>query len=289
VLPALTTPFENGDVAPQQLYANILRYERHGLAGYLLLGSTAEAVFLDDDERARLLAAARRAIPSGATMVAGVHAESTRGAIRQARQASDFGADAALVLTPHYFRDRMTDAALVEHYERIADDASIPLLLYNVPKFTGLTLPPSAAETLSRHPNVVGMKESSGDVAYLREIRSRTADDFAILGGHAGTLVEALSAGAVGGILAAAVAVPEVLVELVEGHPGTDALQRELNPQLDRLMRHGVPGLKAACDYRGLHGGPPRRPLLPADETARSEVRRVVDGLVEAGAIAREL
>jgi 4-hydroxy-2-oxoglutarate aldolase len=296
IIPALTTPFAAGSIAADRLRRNVDSYDHAGLAGYLVLGSTGEAVLLDEGERRGLLEAARTAIPRGKPMIAGVTAESTVEARKQVEVAAGCGADFALVGTPHYFRDQMTRDALTAHYLEIADGSPIPLLLYNVPKFTGLALPLEVVAEVGRHENVAGLKESSGDRAYLRAALGCAGDDFRILCGASARVGEALAAGATGAILAVACFLPEPFVEIARttwsgDTSAAEALQRAVDDSVAKVAgEYGVPGIKAAMDLRGLYGGPPRSPLRPVSRDVRRGIEAQIDALVDLGLIGgREL
>lgn len=287
VFPALTTPLVQGWVATDRLRDNLERYERVGLAGYLVLGSTGEAAYLDEAERGLAVQTLRRCLPRERTVIAGVNAEATVAAIHQAEEAARLGANAVLVLTPHYFATAMTAEALEAHYLAVAEESPVPVVLYNVPKFTGVELPAAVVETLAGHDNVLGMKDSSGRPAYLLDVLARVPSQFQVLCGDAALFPTAIQAGAVGGILAAATAVPEPFVEVFRG------LDRDETARAMSLHRaamsglshgigvHGVAGFKAAMDYRGLYGGPPRPPLRPVGDEARAAIEAAVDALVE--------
>ena len=282
VLPALTTPFDGGEVSPQRLQRNLAKYERIDLSGYLILGSTGEAPLLDPSERRVLLEAAREAIPADKPLIAGVSAESTRDAESQARVAAECGADLLLVSTPHYFRAAMTHEALTGHFLRLADASAVPLLLYNVPKFTGFVMPVETVGELSRHENIAGIKESSGDIDYLERIREAAVPDFTIVCGNARRLPRALAAGACAAILAAASAIPEPFIEITR--------RPELHESLLAVgplpgVDLGVAAIKAAMDLRGLHGGNPRSPLRPLDPATLQTLERSLTDLASAGLI----
>jgi 4-hydroxy-2-oxoglutarate aldolase len=290
ILP-LTTPFAGDAVDTAALAANIARYERHGLAGYLLLGSTGEAALLDEDEKLALLRAARAAIPREKVMLAGVGLESTRATVRLARAAGEAGADALLVLTPFFFRGRMSADALRCHFEAVADAAPVPVLLYNVPVHTSLVIPPAVVGELARHSNVAGLKDSSGDLPWLLDVLGRVPAGFRVLCGSAAAFVSELSAGAVGGILAVGNALPEPLVDLHRRHLAGDAasalaLQKALiGPVRTIVNALGIAGIKAVMDLRGLRGGPPRPPLQPLVAAELAELRAELDRLVASGVI----
>ncbi len=288
VLAALTTPFSDGEVCLDALYSNLQRYECLALGGYLLLGSTGEALLLEEQERCDLLERAREAIPASKPLIVGVTAESTRGAVRQAARLADLGADAALVSTPHYFRAQMTSAALAHHFQAIADGSPVPVLLYNVPKFTGLSIPVDVVCGASRHENVVGLKDSSGDLEYLGRVLAGSRPGFRVLCGDAPVLRDALAAGAAGAILAAATFMPEPLIDIAAGgRPPSDDL-REVVAAAKRVTgRFGVSGIKAAVDLRGLQGGSVRSPLVPLEAQARREIERLIVRLVDRGILPR--
>jgi 4-hydroxy-2-oxoglutarate aldolase len=289
IFPPLTTPFVDGRVALDLLAANIARYQRHRLAGYLVLGSTGEAALLEDAERLAVLHAARAAIPADRAMIAGVGLESTDATIRLAATAADCGADALLVVTPSYFRAQMGEAALVRHFTAVADAAPRPILLYNVPKFTGVVIPPAAVARLADHPNIAGLKDSSGDLGWLLAVLALVPSSFQVLCGAANVIQPALAAGAAGGILAFADVAPEPCVALYEMQRAgrTDdalALQKRLLPAIALLVGSlGVAGIKAGMDQRGLAGGPPRAPLMPLAETDRGAVRECLTALAAQG------
>jgi len=292
VFAPVTTPFDDrggGDAGA--LAENLARYESHGVAGYLLLGSTGEAAYLEEEEKLEVLRAARRAVPDGRLLLAGVGLESTAATIRLAALARDCGADLALVITPFYFRSGMSEAALTRHYETVADASPIPILLYNVPKFTGLVLPASVAAALSMHPNVAGLKDSGSDLAWMLDVLDHVPASFRVLCGSVSIFESALAAGAMGGVLAAADVFPEPLIALHRAHVARDESRaRQLQAALTEAGRlivdaAGVPGIKAAMDARGMRGGAPRPPLLPASSDERESIRRELARLVEAGTV----
>ncbi|MFZ5788075.1 MAG: dihydrodipicolinate synthase family protein [Acidobacteriota bacterium] len=291
VFPPITTPFTDGAVDAGKLAENIRRYERCGLAGYLLLGSTGEAAALDEGEREVVLRAARAAVPRGRPLIAGVGMESTAATVRTARTAARCGADFVLVVTPFYFRSRMTEAALERHFATVADASPVPVLLYNVPMVTGVTIPPALVGTLAKHPNVLGLKDSSGDLTWLVDVFGRVPESFSVLCGHALAFQSGLAAGACGGILAVADVVPEPFVRLHALHRSGDTsgallLQRRLVATVRAFVdAYGVAGVKAAMDLRGLHGGDPRPPLLPASGPETEILRRRLEECVAAGLI----
>lgn len=282
ILPPVVTPFRpDGTVDTVAFEANLDAYAAFELSGYLVLGSNGEAASLDEHERLELVRLAR-ARAGRRVLLCGTGLESTRATLAFTRRAADAGADAALVLTPHYYRALMTAEALRRHFEAVAEASPIPVLLYSVPQFTGLTFPPALAAALAGHPNVIGMKESSGDLTLLARIVDSVPASFAVVCGSAPVLYPALCLGAAAGILAVACCAPRAVLALEAAfrsgdHDRARALQRALTPLATAVgPTYGVPGLKAAMDLAGLRGGDPRAPLLPLPDPARDELRRLL-------------
>ncbi|HEX2446420.1 MAG TPA: dihydrodipicolinate synthase family protein [Vicinamibacterales bacterium] len=279
VFPPLTTPFDAaGRIDEAGLKSNVARYARTALTGVVALGSNGEAPFLDETESVRVVEIIRGELPRTKILIAGAGRESTRATIDAARRAASAGADAVLVRPPSYYKSRMTTDVLVAHYSNVADESPVPVVLYNVPAFTGLDLPAAAVERLAHHPNIVGVKESAGDVDRIAEDVSKVAQDFAVLCGSMPVFYSSLKAGAAGGVVALACALPDECVELFElfasgRQDEAAALQQSLTP-LAKLVTsvHGVPGLKAALDLAGFTGGLPRPPLGPASREAVGEI-----------------
>lgn len=266
----IVTPFTSaGDLDERGLRANIDRYLASRLTGLVVLGSNGEAAQLDDEEADRAIAVAREQVPRGRPLLVGAGRESTRATVAAVKRAAARGADAVMVRTPSFYKPQMTSETLVRHFTEVADASSVPVLLYNVAMYTGVNLLPDAVDSLSRHPNIVGIKESGNDVLHLGDYLLRAAPGFTVLAGAGPSVFSAIAAGAHGAVLALAGLVPDECVTLVEHvHAGRidegRALQRRLLP-LARAIGpvHGVPGLKAALDLMGLAGGPPRLPLRP--------------------------
>jgi len=283
VVPPLVTPFRaDGTIDLAAFEANIESLAGSGLAGFLVLGSNGEAAGLEDGEKLELIAAARRLTP-GRFLLVGTGTESTRGTVALTRKAADRGADAALVLTPHFYRGRMTSEALLRYFEAVADASPIPVYLYSVPAFTGLPWPSGLAPALSGHPRIAGMKESSGDIGLLGRIIASVPPSFEVLCGNAPVFYPALCVGAQAGILAVANCAPGVVLALYEAfvageHVRARRLQEALTPLAVAVTSTwGVAGLKAAMDLAGLRGGDVRGPLMPAPEAARKEIGPLLD------------
>ena len=282
----IVTPFTASDeVDEAALRRNVARWMTTPLHGLVVLGSNGEAPQLDDDEADRVVAAARQEVPRDRPFLVGTGRESTRATITATRRAADLGADAVLVRTPSFFKPQLTTEIFVRHYTDVADTSPVPVLLYNVTMFTGVSLHPDAVERLGRHPNIIGMKESGSDIGLLSEYLARTPDDFTVLGGSATMLVHSLSAGCDGAIIALAALLPEACVSLWrhvrDGRfAEAQALQRTLTPIARSVGGgYGVPGLKAALELMGYTGGFPRPPLRPAPADAIDSIRRQLETL----------
>jgi 4-hydroxy-2-oxoglutarate aldolase len=291
IFPALTTPFDaDGAVASGRLKENIARYNRLPLAGYVAVGSTGESVLLSRAEVEQVFTAVRESAAPGKILIAGVGSESTPETISRAKAAATIGFDIALVKTPSFFKSALTPDALVEHYRRVADASTIPVVLYAIPQFTGVALEPDLVARLAGHPNIIGLKESSGNVQRVGEIVAAVPPEFQVLVGSADTLYASLTLGAVGGILALADCLPELCLELYGAFAADQtATARELNrrilPASKKLVRQlGIAGVKAAMDYRGYYGGPVRGPLLPLSAAQKREAEAVVNSLVATAA-----
>jgi 4-hydroxy-2-oxoglutarate aldolase len=285
VFAALTTPFAGDGIAVEDLKKNILHYNTTGLAGYVVLGSTGEAVFLDDDEAETVLGAARAAAAPGKTIIAGASRESTKLTGEFVRRLAGLGADAALIKPPHYYKAAMNQDALKRYFFEVADTSPVPVLIYNIPQNTGVPLEPSTIIELSRHPQIGGIKDSSGRLSNLTEVIIGVRPDFYFLLGAGGLFLAGLLMGASGGILALAAAVPDLCVEIHSlFRRGKLAEARKLQLDLVPLNKaltetRGIPAIKYALDLLGYSGGPPRSPLRPLDEDGKAHIRQLLDTL----------
>ncbi|MBN1937170.1 MAG: dihydrodipicolinate synthase family protein [Anaerolineae bacterium] len=283
VFPPIPTPFDAaGQVDHGALAENLARWNAHALSGYAILGSNGEAAYLDETEKIEVLKTARQAIPANKLLIAGTGCESTRATIALTKQAADIGADVALAITPHFFGAQMTPDSLVAHYNAVADASSLPVLLYNVPKFTHVDMDAATVARAAAHPNIIGIKDSSGNINKLADIVRLTGDDFQVLAGSAGFFFAALTLGAVGGVLALANVAPQQAIDiltLVQSGRWAEAaeLQRRMLP-VDAAItaRFGVAGLKAALDMLGFVGGAVRLPLLDLNQADRDRLREVL-------------
>jgi len=283
IMPPIPTPFDAaGDVHHGALVENLERWNQYDLRGYVVLGSNGEGVYLDEAEKVQVWETARRAIPADKLLVAGTGAESTRQTIAITRRAADAGADAALVVTPHYYGPKMTPDSLVQHYVKVADASPIPILIYNVPKFTNVNMDAAAVARAAEHPNIAGIKDTSGNITQLADTVRVVGPDFQVLAGSASFLLAGLTVGAVGGILALANIAPQKGLEitrLFEAGARDEAaeLQRRMIPVNNAVTaRFGIAGLKAALDMLGYYGGPVRSPLLGLTEGERQTLREIL-------------
>jgi len=291
VFAPIPTPFDAAhEIDLARLKSALHRWTSSPLTGFVVLGSNGEAVFLDESESDRVIAAARDAVPRGQPFIVGTGRESTRATLNATRRAVELGADAVLVRTPSFFKPQMTGEAFVGHYLTVADASAVPVILYNFTAMTGVTLPAEAVSRLAQHPNIAGMKESGGDTTRIAELVSVVPSSFAILSGSGATFCAALEAGAKGGVLALSSVLPEAcsrLFELVRLGRIEEArtLQGRLVPLAQLLgSMHGVAGVKAALDLVGYDVGAPRPPLASVPETARAAIRDALSAFEEVAA-----
>jgi 4-hydroxy-2-oxoglutarate aldolase len=279
IIPPLTTPFaSDGSVSLADLKHNIQQYNRTDLAGYVVLGSTGESVLLTNAEREKIFVAAKEAAAEEKKLIAGTGAESTAETIERTKRAAELGYDAALVKTPHYYKPAYKPDVLIAHYRRVADASPIPLLLYSVPQFTGIALEPPEIAALAEHPNIIGIKDSSGNVQRVAETIATVPEAFQVLVGSASTVYPCLTIGARGAILALACALPEKCATLFAlFRQGQHEKARELQSVLVRASKlivseGGIAGVKFVMDQRGYRGGIPRLPLAPLQDEQKKRL-----------------
>ncbi|HYR76992.1 MAG TPA: dihydrodipicolinate synthase family protein [Pyrinomonadaceae bacterium] len=283
ILLPVTTPFTpTEDFDAESFTNNLEKWNVTGVIGYVVLGSTGERVNLDEREYVQVIQTARRAVPETMSFIVGAGQQSTRGTISEIETAANAGAEAVLVITPHYYRSAVTQDALVRHYTAAADASPIPIILYSMPDLTGITIEPETAARLSEHKNIIGIKDSSPDVAKLAEVVRRAPHDFAVMIGNGAVLCEALQAGARGGILAVACVVPQLCLEIYRAvEKGEIDRAKRLQERLSPLARavtktYGIGGLKTAMEMVGFAGGAVRQPLQRPNETATAEIERLI-------------
>ena len=279
VYPALTTPFgADGAVSLADLKHNIERYNKTDLAGYVVLGSTGESVLVQSSETDGIFSAVKETAAPGKKLIAGTGAESTAETIERTRRAAGLGYHVALVKTPYYYKPAYKPDTLIAHYRRVADESPIPVLLYSVPIFTGLALEAPETIALAAHPNIIGIKDSSGNIQRISEMIAGAPPEFQVLVGAAATVFPCLAVGARGAILALANALPEKCAMLYrlhkEGHLDQARQLQKLLLGASNLIvsRFGIAGVKCAMDYRGYRGGDPRLPLQPLSDGHKSKI-----------------
>jgi 4-hydroxy-2-oxoglutarate aldolase len=283
VFTPIATPFDEYDqVAHDKLELNLDKWNKTGLSGYIVLGSNGEWVFLNEQEKLEVLKTARQAIPKEKLMIAGTASESTVNTIALTEKAAEIGADAAIIVNPSYYKSQMTAPVLANHYRVIADASPIPIMIYNLPPATGIDLSADLLVELSQHPNIIGVKDTSGNMPKMGETVRRADPSFHVLAGSANFFYPSLSIGVTGGILGLANVAPDESVEMFrlfnagEIDKGRELHLRMLPVNLAITTRFSVSGLKAALDMVGFYGGPPRLPLLPLDNERREEVQNIL-------------
>ena len=282
VMPPITTPFQDGKLASDKLKQNFQKWNKTGLSGYLVLGSNGEAVYLNEKEKIKVMEVSREAIPKSKIMLVGTGMESTEETIRFTNQMAKMGADCALVVTPSYFKGSMKPQILYDHFIAVAESSKIGILIYNVPQFTGINLEPEVVAKLSEHSNIIGIKDSSGNIGQLSEMIHLSQKGFAVFVGSAPVFFPALCVGAVGGILAVANVVPQEWVQIQnlfnKGKMNeARALQTQLTPLAKAVTtKYGIGGLKIAMDLAGYFGGNPRLPLKKPGREVEEELKKLL-------------
>ncbi len=282
VAPPVATPFRGQELAEDWLAENLCRYSKTGLSGIVVLGSNGEAVHLTSSEKLRVVEIARENVAEGMWLMVGAGEATTCATVELAKKAAGLGADAVLVAPPFYYKESMKAQVLKEHYTKVAEESPIPVFLYNVPQFTGMNLEPSLVQALSEHPNIRGIKDSSGNISQLTEILRCSSEGFKVLVGSALVFLPALSVGAHGGILAAANVLPEAFVELRERFLRGELLEAQrLQWSLMPISRavtsgYGIGGLKAAMELVGYKGGEPRLPLKRPGQQELAQLRELL-------------
>lgn len=283
IYPPIITPFtEDEKIAFDKLEFNLLKWFAQPLAGIVVPGSNSEAVHLSGEELIQIWEVCAPMIKAyGKRFIAGVRGDSTAAAIELTQTAGRLGAAAILILPPYFYKPAMTHDVLAAHFRTVADASPVPLLLYNVPVFTGIDFTPQVLLTLADHPQIVGFKDSSLNVVKTALVLANRPD-FQVFAGTGSALLPFLSLGAAGGIMALANFAADPLKKLSDAfYSGHLAEARQIQLSLAEIntavtSRFGIPGLKYAMDRTGFYGGPPRRPLLPASP----EICEVIDGLL---------
>jgi len=282
VYPPLATPFdEKQDLAFDKLHENMMKWNKIPFRGCVVGGSNGEYTSLSSEERVEVVRRVKADMPAGRVLMAGTSCEGTRQTIELTKRMAEAGADCALVLPPSYFKSSMTGAAMKTHFLAVADASPVPLVLYNMPANTGLDIPPEVCIQCADHANIIGLKDSGGDITRISSIIHKTqGKGFEVLAGSAGFLYPAMAMGAAGGVCAYANMAGEDCCKLLDlFHAGKHAEARALNQSLIGAnaavtRKFGVPALKLAMEWCGYYGGPTRAPLLPLTEAQTQELRR---------------
>jgi 4-hydroxy-2-oxoglutarate aldolase len=286
IYPPITTPFtEDESLAFDLLEANLGKWLAQPLDGVVMPGSNSEAAYLTDEERVAIWqVCAEQLKGTGKRLIAGTGAETTAATILLTQKAAELGAEAALVLPPYFYKLSLTPEVLVAHYRAVAEASPIPLLVYNVPAFTGIDFSPATLLTLAEHPRIIGVKDSSANVVKIASVLS-IRPDFQVFAGTGSALLPFLCLGAVGGIMALANFAAFPLRRLWNAfYDGRMEEARQIQLALAEInsavtARFGVPGLKYAMDCCGFYGGPPRQPLQPLSPAYRAEIDRLLAGI----------
>ena len=287
IYPPITTPFDkDGNIYEAKLKHNVEKWNKTGLSGYVVCGSTGESVYLTTEEKIRLWEIVASQASPDKLLMAGTGVESVRETVELTNRAAAMGYKAAMVRTPHYYKNLVSGAdAQTLYFRSVADSAKIPLMIYNWPQATGVDIPPEAVARLSEHPNIIAIKESSGNLKKVMKMIREVKKGFQVLVGSAPTLWPSFTVGAVGAVLAFANAAPYATVTIWEAYRTRD--QEAARDWQNRIghasflvtAKYGVPGLKHAMDLNGYYGGPPRLPLVPLPPAARKEVEEAFHDL----------
>jgi 4-hydroxy-2-oxoglutarate aldolase len=280
IFPPIATPFNrDGEIWKVKVQHNIEKWNLTGLSGYVVCGSTGESVMLTTEEKVQLWEWVAQYAAPEKLLIAGTGVESVAETVALSNRAAEIGYKVAMVRTPHYYKNLINNtAAQMLYYRAVADQSKIPLIIYNWPQITGVDIPPDAVAELSHHPNIIAIKESSGNLEKVMQMIREVKKGFQVLTGSAPTLAPSLAVGCVGAVLAFANAAPYATISIWEAHR-TREFQAALDWQ-NRIGRaamlvttkYGVPGLKYAMDLAGYYGGPPRLPLICPTPEAKKEI-----------------
>jgi 4-hydroxy-2-oxoglutarate aldolase len=282
ILPPITTPFQDDEVAYDRLADNIKRYDKKCLAGYIVFGSNGESVFLSKQEKLQLISTVREHANAEKKIIAGTGLESIKETILLSNDAAKSGADYALIITPSFFKSAMNHNAFVEYYTSIADSVAIPVIIYNVPKFTNVNIKLKTLAKLAEHPNIIGMKDSTENIAQISQSISNTPEEFVILAGTGSVLLPALYSGAAGGVLALANIAPDECISIYDlFNDGKFDEAQKIQNRMQAVNKaitatYGIAGLKTAMGLLGYYGGLPRKPLQPLSSNQMNDLRTIL-------------
>ena len=284
VIPPMITPFaENGDLDYAKHVHNLKEWNKHDLAGYLVLGSNSETVYLTEEEKLKLIELTVENKAKDKLVMVGTGMESTRATIELTNKAAKLGADCALIITPFYYTEKMNDEALINYFQEVADNVDIPILIYNVTKYTHVNISPKAVEVLAKHPNIIGMKDSSGSVPQLVQFKAAIkGQEFNLLVGTAAAWYPALTLGIEASIMALVNCCPGECIDVQKEYDnGNDDKAREIYERVFPVNaavtgKFGIAGLKYACDLLGFQGGLVRKPMLQITEDEKISLKEVL-------------
>lgn len=287
IFPPITTPFHaGGEIYEAKVAHNVEKWNRTALAGYVVCGSTGESVLLTFEEKLRMFELVARHASPEKLLLCGTGVESVKETLELTRRAAEMGYKAAMVRTPHYYKNLINNGpAQALYFRAVADESPVPVMIYNWPQATGVDIPAETVIELSHHPNIAAIKESSGNIEKVMQMIRESKPGFQVLVGSAPTLAPSLAVGAAGAVLAYANAAPYSVIAIWEAHR-----QREFGAAMDwqrRIARaavlvttkYGIPGLKYAMDLNGYYGGPCRLPLAPLKPEAKQEIDEAFHGL----------
>lgn len=276
-MPALITPFTRGGEIDLRAHThNLKTLAEAGIEGFVVGGSNGEGPYLEPGDRARLVKAGRR---RKTHFMVGIAAESTRVALHQVEEAVEGGADSVLVMTPTTLT-RGQDEAVLRFYRTIADTSTVPVFIYSVPSVTAFSLPLELVWRLSRHENIIGMKDSSGDVVRLQSIIDAAPPEFILYSGSSRALTAAMAIGCYGAITGSGNYAPDLVLETLKQAKSDPVQARKLQKRLSAISAdveaHGVPGVKAAAKAAGLDPGHPREPLTRLSRGAETSIAKLI-------------
>jgi 4-hydroxy-2-oxoglutarate aldolase len=278
----IATPFAGGKIAYDKLEKNLKFWLESDLTGIVVMGSNGEFVLLSPEEKEELMQFVCSYVKRKKPVIAGTGAESTVETIRLSKKAAEAGAEAVLVVTPNYYKGEMTDPVLARYYRDVADASPLPVILYNMPRNAGINISAKLAVELSRHPNIIGIKDSGGNIVQIADMIRNAAEGFSVFAGSASYLYTTLALGGTGGTLALANVFPnectslQTLFEAGRMKETRDLQMNLIDSNNAVTARWGIPGLKAALDMIGLYGGDPRPPLIPLGEANREELQQIL-------------
>jgi len=281
IYPALITPFVRDVVAYNKLTENLHKYNKNDLSGYVVLGSNGESVFLTKSEKLKIISTVREH-SGNKTLIAGTGLESIKETIDLTNECAKNGADYALVITPSFYKAGMNHKAFINYYRAVADSISIPLIIYNVTKFTNVNIDIESIAKLAEHHNIIGIKNSTENIAEINATIHNAPNDFNVLVGTGSVLLYGLISGAVGGILALANIAPGECIKIFDLFNEGKLIEAEkIQSRLHAVNKaitatYGVAGLKASMGLLGYFGGQPRKPLQPLTSSKMKRLKPIL-------------